>query len=144
MKIDKIKLIYLFLLIQPILDLITSVMTRFEIGFISIGVVFRGIFILCMIIYLLFFCNTKYKKVSIFYVFLLMIYFGLYFIIKPELLNNFSFFINDFIYLFKYMYFLILFITLFNFYIQYELEYKKIIKIFIVNLLVFSVLIIVP
>lgn len=144
MKIDKNKLIYLFLLIQPILDLITSVMTRFEIGFISIGVVFRGIFILCMIIYLLFFCNTKYKKVSIFYVFLLMIYFGLYFIIKPELLNNFSFFINDFIYLFKYMYFLILFITLFNFYIQYELEYKKIIKIFIVNLLVFSVLIIVP
>lgn len=144
MKIDKNKLIYLFLLIQPILDLITSIMTRYEIGFVSIGVIVRGIFILCMLIYLLFFCNTKYKKVSIIYVFLLGIYFVLYFLIKPELLSNFTFFMNDFIYLFKYMYFLILFITMFNFYIQYELDYKKIINIFLINLLVFSILIIIP
>ncbi|MBQ7104280.1 MAG: O-antigen ligase family protein [Bacilli bacterium] len=144
MKLDKNKLIYLFLLLQPFIDLVTSIMTRFEIGFISIGVVIRGLFILFMIIYLLFFCNTKYKRLSILYVFLLGIYTVLYFVVKSELLSNFNYFMTDIVYLFKYMYFLLLFITMFNFYIEYKLEYKKIINIFIFNLFIYSLLILIP
>ena len=144
MKLDKNKLIYFFLLLQPFIDLVTSIMTRFEIGFISIGVIIRGLFILFMIIYLLFFCNTKYKRLSIFYVFLLGIYTVLYFVVKSELLSNFSYFMIDIVYLFKYMYFLLLFITMFNFYIEYKLEYKKIINIFIFDLFIYSLLILIP
>ncbi len=144
MKVNRNQLIYLFLLLQPIIDLITSVMTKFEVGFISLGVIVRGLFILIMLIYLLFFCNTKYKRLSIFYVFLLGLYGIIYFGIKPELFHNSIFLVNDFIYLFKYMYFLILFITMFNFYFQYELDYRKIIKIFIIDLLMYVFFILFP
>ena len=144
MKLDKKKLIYIFLLLQPLIDLVTSVMTKFEVGVISLGIVVRGLFILCMIIYLMFFCNTKYRRGSIFIMVLLGIYVCLYFFTKTELLTNFSFFVTDTIYLFKYMYFLVLFITMFNFYEQYKLDYKKIINIFLINLFVFSLLIIIP
>lgn len=144
MKLDKVKLMYIFLLLQPIIDLITGITTKFEIGFISLGIIVRGLFILIMLIYLFFFCNTKYKKGSIIYIFVLGIYIILYFFTKTELLTNTSFFINDFIYLFKYLYFLILFITVFNFYFQYKLDYKKIIKIFIINLIMYVVLILIP
>ena len=144
MKLDKKKLIYIFLLLQPFIDLVTSIMTRFEVGVISLGIIVRGVFILCMIIYLMFFCNTKYRRGSIFVVVLLAIYVCLYFFTKTELLTNFTFFVSDIIYLFKYMYFIVLFITMFNFYEQYKLEYKKIINIFLINLFIFSLLIIIP
>lgn len=144
MKLDKVKMIYIFLLLQPVLDLITSIMTRYEIGFVSFGVIMRGIFILCMMIYLFFFCNTKYRRVSIAYVFLLILYGLGYFGTKLELLSNMSFLMNDLIYIFKYMYFLMLFVTMWNFYIQYKLEYQKILKIFLIDLCMYIFLIIIP
>lgn len=138
------KLFYIFLLMQPLIDLVTSIMTKYEVGFISLGVILRGLFILVMVIYLLFFCNTKYKKMSIFYVFLLGIFGILYFITKPELLMNRAFLLGEVIYLFKYMYFVLLFITLLNFYFQYHLDYKKIINIFLIDLGMYVFLILIP
>ena len=144
MKEKVCNLFYIFLLMQPLIDLVTSIMTKYEVGFISLGVILRGLFILVMVIYLLFFCNTKYKKMSILYVFLLGIFGILYFVTKPELLLNRTFLLNEVIYLFKYIYFLVLFITLLNFYFQYHLDYKKIINIFLIDLGMYVFLILIP
>ncbi len=119
-------------------------MTKYEIGFLSIGMLIRGLFILMMLIYLFFFCNTKYKNLSIGYVFLLLLYCIAYFVSKTELLTNTAFFINDFTYLFKYIYFLLLFITILNFYHQFALERETIIKIFVIDLSAYVFLIILP
>lgn len=139
-----VKLLYLFLLMHPIMDLLTALMTRFEIGIISIGVIIRGLFLLFMIMYLFFFNSSKYKKKSIKYLLILFIFCILYFITKKELIVNISFFLTELIYMFKYMYFPIIFICLMNFFDQYKIDRKKIINIFIINLIIYAILIIIP
>ncbi len=141
---EKNQLLYIFLLAQPFLDLITSLMTRFNLGPISLGVVVRGVFILIMLIYLFFYSKTKYKKLSIASVFLLGFYSIFYFLTKPELITNKSFLLTEIISLFKYLYFPILFLTLLNYCEQYKPDKDKIVKIFVINLMVFSFFIIVP
>ena len=66
-----VKLLYIFLILHPIMDLGTALMTRFEIGMVSIGVILRGLFLFLMLVYLFFFNSSKYKKKSICYIFLI-------------------------------------------------------------------------
>lgn len=139
-----VKILYIFLLLHPIMDLITALMTRFELGIISIGIIIRGLFLIFMLIYLFFFNNSKYKKKSIKYLLILFSFCIIYFITKKELIFNSSFLISEFIYMFKYMYFPIIFISLINFCDQYQLDRKKIINIFVINLILYSILIIIP
>lgn len=139
-----IQILYIFLLFHPAMDLLTALMTRFELGIISVGVVIRGLFLLFMLTYLFFFNNSKYKKKSIKYLMLLFIFCTVYFLSKTELISNTSFFISEFIYMFKYMYFPIVFICLINFFDQYKLDRKKLINIFIINLILYAILIIIP
>ena len=139
-----IKILYIFLLLHPVTDLLTALMTRFELGIISVGVVIRGIFLLFMLTYLFFFNSSKYKKKSIKYLTSLFIFCIIYFLSKKELIFNTSFFISEFIYMFKYMYFPIVFICLINFFDQYKLDRKKLINVFIINLILYAILIIIP
>lgn len=138
-----VKLLYIFLILHPIMDLGTALMTRFEIGMVSIGVILRGLFLFLMLVYLFFFNSSKYKKKSICYIFLIFIFSVIYFLTKPELLNK-SFLLNEGIYLFKYMYFPIVFTCLFNLHDEAVLDKNKIVNIFFINLLVYSFLIIIP
>ena len=109
-----IKILYIFLSIHPLMDLLTALMTRFEISIISVGIIFRGLFLLLMLIYLFFFNNSKYKRKSIKYLLVLFIFCIIYFLTKTELIFNRGFFINEIIYMFKYMYFPVILTTLFK------------------------------
>lgn len=138
------KLLYIFILLQPIIDLVTALMTRFEVSMISLGVIVRGIFILIMLWYLFFINKSKYRKGSITYIVLLGIFYFFYIVTKKELLFNGNLLFDEIVYIFKYSYFPILFVTFINLIDQYKIDRKKIINLFVINLLVYSLLIIIP
>lgn len=140
----KKSLLYIFILLQPFIDLVTALMTRFDISIVSIGMIIRGVFILLMLGYLFFFSKSKYKKNSIKYIVLLGIFYLLYLLTKSEILTNFGFLFNEITYIFKYSYFIILFVTFINFVDEYKFERKEVLNLFMVNLLVYSLLIIIP
>lgn len=138
------KLLYIFILLQPFIDLFTALMTRFEIGVISLGVVIRGLFILGMLIYLFFFSKSKYRNKSIKYLLLLGTFYIFYLITKSEVLTNFGFLFNEITYIFKYSYFILLFITFINYIDEFKVDRKDVIKLFTFNLISYSLLIIIP
>lgn len=79
-KINKIfddyihKIITYFLLLQPILDIITSIQTKyFEISF-SFGMITRFMFLLFMLYYVAFISKSKYKKYSLYYFLCISLY----------------------------------------------------------------------
>lgn len=143
-KINIIKLLYIFLLAHPIMDLLTALTTRFELGIISIGVIIKGLFLAVMLIYFFFYNSSKHKKPSLKYLLTLFAFCIIYFITKPELIFNIKFILTELIYMFKYMYFPILFICLINLFDQYNIDRKKLINIFVINLLSYAILIIIP
>lgn len=138
------KLLYIFILLQPFIDLFTALMTRFEIGVISLGVVIRGLFILGMLIYLFFFSKSRYRNKSIKYLLLLGTFYIFYLITKSEVLTNFGFLFNEITYIFKYSYFILLFITFINYIDEFKVDRKDVIKLFTFNLISYSLLIIIP
>jgi len=72
------KIITIFILIQPILDVISGFNNNILKFNISPNVIFRILFLVCSIFYLLFINKTKYKKISLYYLLGLFIYFILF------------------------------------------------------------------
>ncbi len=141
---SKLKLLYIFILLQPFIDLITALMTRFEVGIVSLGIIVRGLFVLLMIVYLLFINKSKYRRKSIIYLLFLSIFYCLYIVTKSELLSNFSLLFDELVYIFKYGYFLILLITIVNFASEHQLDRKMIIKLLTIDLILYAAMIIIP
>lgn len=135
------KWLYLFLIFQPMIDLVTSLMTRFIDIPITIGMLTRGLFLLIIVAYTIF--NKKTNKKAIIYLSILCVFFLLYFITKADIFNI-NFLISEIKYLFKYMYFPIVTVCMMNIYDTLKLEKEKIFNIFIVNLIVYSLLILIP
>lgn len=129
MKKEKVlKLFYLFLLLQPFIDLVTSLMTKFLDVTVTLGLVVRGILFICSCIYILFLSKSKYRKWSIIYLISIFIFLILYFITKMDILSNRSWLVTEVIYIFKYFYTLIMFIGLLNFFDEYKPNNRKIFK----------------
>lgn len=144
MKRQLINILYIFLLLHPIMDLLTALMTRFEISIISVGIIVRGLFLLMMLIYFFFFNSSKYKKKLTKYLLLIFIFCIIYFLTKRELIFNKSFLIDEVVYLFKYMYFPVMLTTLFSLYTEKDIDRKKVINLFVINLITYALLIIIP
>lgn len=144
MKESYKKILYIFILLQPFIDLVTALMTRFDLGVVSLGVIIKGIFVLVMLGYLFLFNKSKYKKKSLIYIGILGIFYLLYLITKPDLFDSFSHVFNELIYIFKFSYYPLCFITTVNFMDQFKFDRKKIINLLVVDLIVYSLLIIVP
>ena len=128
---------YIFLLIQPILDLLTSLMVRFTTLPLTIGMIIRGLFLFGMIIYLVFINKSVHKKKSLIYLAILCIFSILYIITKNGILSL-GFLKTEVIYLFKYMYFPITALCLINVFDEVKLEKEKIFKICIIEALLYS------
>lgn len=143
MKSRKANLFYIFLLIQPILDLLTSLMVRFTNIPVTIGMLVRGLFLLSMIIYLLFINKSVHKKKSLIYLSILFVFGILYFITKNSIFNI-SYLKTEVIYIFKYFYFPILAVSLINVFDEVGLEKEKIFKICIIESIIYALLIILP
>lgn len=136
MKKEKVlNFFYWIILLSPVIDLTTSLMTKFINFPITLGMFVRGFIFIFIIIYVFFISKSKYKKISIIYLTLLCIFFLFYFLTKIELVTNFSSFLKEIIYLFKYMYFPVSFIGLINLFEDYKPNNEKIFKCLNINLI---------
>lgn len=142
-KNKKTNIFYIFLLIQPILDLLTSLMTRFIDFPMTIGMAIRGLFLVMMVIYLLFMSKSTHKKKSIIYFGILCIFSVMYFITKSDIFKV-NFLKTEIIYLFKYMYFPITALCLIDVFDELKLEKEKVFKVCVFEAVLYSALIILP
>lgn len=144
MKKEKVlKLFYLFLLLQPVLDLVTSLMTKFLNSTFTLGVFVRGIVLVTGCIYILFFSKSKYKKISSIYLVSLFIFWILYFITKLDIFYNRSWIVTEVIYIFKYFYTVIMLMTLLNFFDEYKPNNRKIFKLLQIALCTYCFIIVI-
>lgn len=139
---NKTSLIYIFLLLQPFLDLFTSLMVRYTNLPLTIGMIVRGL-VLVFILFLFLKSKSIHKKKSIIYCTFLFIFCIIYFITKQDIFTI-GFLKQEVIYMFKYMYFPIVTICLINIYDELNLEKEKIFKILTINAITYSLLIIIP
>lgn len=138
-KIDKKKLFYFWILLQPFIDLIVSLTVRNTQSSITIGIILRGLFLVTLLLML--FINRKEinKKRMNFYFITLFIYFIIYLLIRINS-NSFSLnvIVNEVKCLFKYFYYPIVLLSLYGLKDYLKLDNNKIKKILVINLLVIS------
>lgn len=132
---------YLFILF-PFLDLLTAIITRnYDIS-VTPGIVIKGLFML----YLVFFIiksTSKYKRLSIIMLVCYFLYIVGYFSTKIELLNS-LYMVGEITYLFKLLYFPIIFLGLLCFYDEKRFDKAEMINILKINLISFTILLIIP
>ena len=81
----KQKIVYIYFLILPFIDLITSLFTKLTSISLSLGIIVKGITIIFVTLYVLFYSKSKYRKRSIIYFFLVLFFLATYFLLKPDL-----------------------------------------------------------
>lgn len=132
-----LNILYLFLLFQPIIDLATSLMTKFCDTFFTIGMLIRGILVIVSIFYIFFISKSKYKKKSIIYFVSLFCFMIGYFITKKSIFSNLSFFLTEVTYIFKFFYTIVILLTLFNFFDEFKPNNRKIFKLLQIELFLY-------
>ena len=133
---------YIFLLVQPFIDLITSVMTKFWDLPITLGIIVRGLLFVFSIIYIFFVSKSKYKKVSCIYIGILIIYAILYFALKLDLFSSLSFLVSEVTYMFKYFYTLIILLLFLNIFDELKPNNRIIFKLLQLDLLIYCFIIV--
>lgn len=142
---QKIKnnLFYILLIILPLIDIITSLCLRFTSISISPSLIIRGIFIASCVFYIIIQKDLKYRSLSLIFYFLTIVYFLIYLLTKLNYLN-----ISSIIYeissLIKFWYFPTLIIFFLNTISSKKLNLSKLLKVIDLNLLIFSLGIIIP
>lgn len=139
--VKKINLI--FLIILPFVDVITALITRYNIFPISLGVIIKAIYSLVLLIYILWFSNSKYKNTFIKYLICMIVFCLIYIITKPHIWNLTSL-LNEFINLYKYLFTGYIF---FSFLIleddlKYEDKFYK--NIMLYSLIAYSLFMVIP
>jgi glycosyltransferase involved in cell wall biosynthesis len=137
------KLFYIFILLLPIIDLITSICTRFFNMPISIGMIIKCLFIILLFYYLLFKSKSRYRKTTILYFIFIFIFLFLYFIFKPDLLNK-LYLLNEIKYIAKFLFFPISFFTLLCFFDDNKFDQDRLNKVLLTNEIVYCLLLIIP
>lgn len=134
---------YYLILLLPIIDLLTSIQTRFMPGSLSIGIISKMLLIALAVYYIFFKSASKYKKSSIVFVLVIFGYILCYFIFKPELLSI-NYLVNECKYIFKIIYFPIMFFALLNYFDEYGLNKQVFIKCLFLTLLEYTILLLIP
>lgn len=137
------KTFYIYLLLQPMLDLVTSLMTKFMNSYITIGLIIRGVFLAICVIYILFFSKSKYVKKSRIFLCFLFLFSIIYFCVRIEIFNDIHNLVRELIYMTKYYYTPIFIIFIINFFDEYKLKPNKILKILLINLFTYSLIILI-
>jgi hypothetical protein len=134
-------IIAFFLIVQPILDVISGISQHILSVNFSLNVIIRFLFLLCAIFYLLFINNTKYKKISLIYLFSIFIY-SILFCTSVLYFKGFDTLFYETKNLILVFYFPILLITFFNLFDQYDIKIS--LKYFIYTYLIYLLFIFVP
>ncbi len=138
----KRKHLNIFFIFLPILDVITSIITRSFNMPVTPGVIVKGIFMMLMFIYVIL-SKSKYRKISLFINLFTVFFVLIYFILKPELLSL-NYIITEFTYLYKVIYFPVIFTGLLCLYDDISFNKSEINKIMWINLFLMTLLLIVP
>ena len=139
----KNRLLEIFLITLPLLDLLTSLNNRVIEDFLSVGMIIKGLVIIIAYIYIFFFSVSKFKKVSICYYLVIIIYIIGYFLFKTDLLNL-KFLIDELKYILKFTYFPILTFALLNIFDENSFNKKNLNKIMLFNLILYILIIMIP
>ena len=139
----KRRLLEIFLLTLPLLDLLTSLNNRMVENFLSVGMIIKGLAIIIAYIYVFFLSASKFKKVSILYYSGIIIYIVGYFLFKSDLLNL-NFLVSELKYILKFIYFPVLTFALLNIFDESGFEKDKLDKIMLWNLIFYILIIIIP
>ena len=139
----KQKLIYLYFIILPIIDVITSLITRFTDINLSLGMIVKGLTMIFSVIYIFLWSKSKYRKASIYYIIILAIYGIMYFITKIDMLSLHNI-VHEISYAFHYLYYPIMIIGVFNIFEDFEIPKEMIYKIILINSFIYAFLILIP
>lgn len=142
---QKIKnnLLYIIIILFPIIDIITSLCIRFTSIAISPSLIAKGLFLTFAILYTFKVKELKYRKESIIFYFISIIFFIVYIIFKINYLNFYSI-VYELSIFFKYWYFPIITLFLLNIYESSKLDVSKLLTVIDINLLTYSLGIIIP
>lgn len=137
------KINILFFLLLPFIDVITALSTRFMNLPVSLGIIIKGLYILVLTLYIIFWSKSKNKKGYIIYIEVVALFGLLYFITKPDIINRMYLF-TEITYLFKAVYASILFFGLLVLYDDNKLDNKLVNKLMIYSLFTYALLLIIP
>lgn len=142
-SLKKIDVIYLLLLFLPFLDLATGLSNRMFDVSMSVGMIFKGTVLSLGIAYVLLRSVSKYRKVTLIFFALCLLYILGYFVFKLDLIDG-MYFITEVSYIVKLMYFPLITFILLNIFDDCRFEKSKLDKIFVINLLCYICLIAIP
>ena len=123
-QLKKLSLLEGFIILNPFIDLITSFSIYFLKLNITFGMITRFMFLFVLLYYLFFKSNSKYKKLSIMYI-AIVILFGSFYLINMYLLKGISVMMLEIKILFKVFYFPILLVTLFNYFEEHKNKFNS-------------------
>ena len=135
----KNKIITSLFLLYPIIDLITALQARFFSFPITLGIFVRGLIILVLFGIVVFNNNSKYRKLTITYFILLMVYGGIYYLTKLD--TNF---IKESINIFKMFSLPTMLVLLLNFYDDLGIDKTTLKRILYINGFIFALLLVIP
>lgn len=136
-------LFLLFLILVPFVDLFTSLFIRYITLPISLGMIVKGLLIAWLFYYLLFKTKSKYKKISLIYICMLLVFSIFYFITKEDF-QSVNFIFSETIYMFKYMYLPFFYICCLNYFDDHKEVFNKLPNCLMAVALVYSFLLLIP
>lgn len=140
---NKQKIIYLYFIILPIIDVITSLITRFTDIHLSLGIMVKGLTMIISVLYTIIWSKSKYQKLSKYYLLILNIYILLYFITKIDILSVHNIFFELSSQL-HYLYYPIMIIGVFNIFEDFKIPKEIIQKILVFNCILYTCLLLIP
>lgn len=137
------KKLYLFLLLLPIIDVLTSITEKLNLNIPSLGIIIKSVFLGIMILYLIILSTSKYKKMSLYYLMAIFLYMVLFFITKINYLNL-SLFVIELKYMIKILFYPISLITMICYFDDKKLSKEELSSVLLKSFLIYLLFIIIP
>ena len=135
--------LYLFLLLLPIIDVLTSITEKLNLNIPSLGIIIKSVFLGIMILYLTISSTSKYKKMSLYYLMAIFLYMVLFFITKINYLNL-SLFVIELKYMIKILFYPISLITMICYFDDKKLSKEELSNVLLKSFLIYLLFIIIP
>lgn len=135
--------LYLFLLLLPIIDVLTSITEKLNLNIPSLGIIIKSVFLGIMILYLIISSTSKYKKMSLYYLMAIFLYMVLFFITKINYLNL-SLFVIELKYMIKILFYPISLITMICYFDDKKLSKEELSSVLLKSFLIYLLFIIIP
>lgn len=140
---NKQKIIYIYFILLPFIDVITSLIVRFTDFPVSLGMIIKGFTMIFVVLYIFFISKSKYQKPSIKYILLIIGFSFIYFVTKADIWKL-SMIKNEIIYAFRYLYFPIMLVGTLNVFDDFKIDSKTIKNILFINCICYTILLLIP